>query len=511
MSTRDSTHDVPTSRPNILLITTDQQHFDAIGTRTSVLETPNLDRLAGEGVQLDRAYCPNPLCSPSRSSIITGQYPSTHGCWTIGTKLDEEHQNLGQIFGEHGYATSLIGKAHFQPLASQPDQTSLEAPPTLQDLDFWRGFTGPYYGFDHIELARNHADEKWVGQHYALWMESKGLENWRDFFQTEDPASAREHSWDLPQEFHYTNFVRERTIADLEKSVGEGKPFFTWASFHDPHPPYLVPEPWASMYDPADVEPGRLSPGELANMPIWHRLTQEENPDYSPWQETPYSNHGFGSHLIDDDLLRKNIAIYYGMISFIDQAVGEILDRLDALGVAQDTIVVFTTDHGHFLGQHGLIAKGAFHYEDLLRVPMIARFPGRIPAGTTTSSLLSLIDLAPTFLAAAGIDVPESMQGVNQLPVWAGDQGRARDHVLVENRHQPTKVHIRTYVDERYKITLYRGRDAGEMFDLQEDPGEIRNLYDDPEYADLRAELLERFMDAELVRETSKYRRIAVA
>lgn len=502
---------MPTDPPNILLITTDQQHFDAIGTRTQILKTPNLDRLAAEGLQLNRAYCPNPLCSPSRSSIITGQYPSEHGCWTIGTKLDEDRSTLGETLGRHGYATSLIGKAHFQPLASKPDQTSLEAPPTLRDLDFWAGFHGPYYGFDHIELARNHADERWAGQHYALWMESKGLSNWRDYFQSDDPSSAREHSWDLPEEYHYTNFVKERTQAAISRAVTAGEPFFTWASFQDPHPPYLVPEPWASMYDPADVEPGRLSPGELERMPIWHQLTQQKMPNFSPWQETPFENHGFQSHLINDGLLRKNIAIYYGMISFIDQAIGAILEHLDTLGVAENTLLVFTTDHGHFLGQHGLIAKGAFHYEDLLRVPMIARFPGRIPRGTQTEALLSLIDLAPTFLTAAGIPVPTEMQGVDQLQVWAGDEDAARDHVLVENRHQPTQVHIRTYIDDRYKITLYRGRDAGELFDLQKDPGEIHNRFDDPEYAELRAELLERFMDAELKRETSKFERIAVA
>ncbi len=499
------------NKPNILLITTDQQHFDALGSRTPLLSTPNLDRLGAEGVVLDRAYCPNPLCSPSRSSIITGQYPSTHGCWTIGTKLDEEHETLGEILGASGYSTTLIGKAHFQPLASQPDQTSLEAMPTLRDLDFWRSFTGPYYGFDHIELARNHADERWAGQHYALWMEEKGLTNWRDFFQNDDGSNPRRHSWDLPQEYHYTNFVRERSAYALEEAANGDSPFFLWASFQDPHPPYVVPEPWASMYDPADVDPGTLSPGELDRMPVWHRLTQEQNPDYSPWQETPHDNHGFSSHLIDDDELRKNIAIYYGMMSFIDDAVGTLLDRLDELDLAEDTLVVFTTDHGHFLGQHGLIAKGAFHYEDLLRVPMLARFPGRIPAGTHTQSLQSLIDLAPTFLAAANIPIPLAMQGVNQLPVWAGTEDRARDHVLIENRHQPTRVHIRTYVDDRYKITLYRDESYGEMFDLHADPGEVHNLFDEPEHRELRADLLARFMNAEMTRETSRYARIAIA
>jgi arylsulfatase A-like enzyme len=498
-------------RPNILLITTDQQHFSTLGVNNPRISTPNLDRLAAAGAVFDRAYCPNPLCSPSRSSILTGQYPSTHGCWTIGTKLDEDHYTVGQLLGDAGYATGLIGKAHFQPLASRPDQTSLEAPPTLRDLEFWQDFDGPYYGFEHIELARNHGDEPWAGQHYALWMESKGLTNWREYFQSDDTESPRKHSWDLPQEFHYTNFVAERSIAAIERSAEGDDPFFLWTSFQDPHPPYLVPEPWASMYDPAEMVPGSLHGDELSYMPPWFQKTQEAHPDFSEFKETPYANHGFHSHLISDADLRKNIAVYYGMVSFIDEGIGRILDALERAGQVDNTLIVFTTDHGHFLGQHGLIAKGAFHYEDLIRVPMIVRYPGQIPAGGTSQAMQSLIDLAPTFLAAAGQRAPLDMQGVNQLSVWAGEESEVRDHVIVENRHQPSAVHIRTYVEERYKITLYRDRPWGELFDLELDPGEHHNVFDEPEYADVKARLLDRFMNAEMRREVSKYARIAVA
>ncbi|MGH2613601.1 MAG: sulfatase family protein [Thermomicrobiales bacterium] len=500
-------------RPNILLITTDQQHFSALGVRNPLIKTPNLDRLAAAGAVFDRAYCPNPLCSPSRSSIITGQYPSTHGCWTIGTKLDDDYPTVGRLFSDAGYQTTLIGKAHFQPLASTPDQTSLEAPPTLRDLDFWRSFNGPYYGFDRIELARNHGDEAWAGQHYALWMEENGLHNWRDFFQGDDAEndSPRVHTWDLPEAYHYTSFVGERSVAAIEQASADATPFFLWASFQDPHPPYLVPEPWASMYDPAEMEPGRLHEDELSLMSPWFQKTQEMNPDFSEFRETPFANHGFHSHLISEEDLRADIAVYYGMVSFIDAEVGRILDSLELLGQADNTLVVFTTDHGHFLGQHGLIAKGAFHYEDLLRIPMIARFPDRIPAGQNLAGLQSLIDLAPTFLSAADLPVPLAMQGVDQLPVWTGREPEARDHVIVENRHQPTAVHIRTYVESRYKITVYRDRDWGELFDLDADPNETKNLFHNPDFADVKAHLMDRFLNAELRRETSKYPRIAVA
>ena len=265
------------------------------------------------------------------------------------------------------------------------------------------------------------------------------------------------------------------------------------------------------MYDPADVEPGRLEPSELEAMSPWFRKTQEREPDFDEWQETPYANHGFISHVIDDEALRKDIAVYYGMVSFVDDRVGQILRRLDELGISDDTVVVFTSDHGHFLGQHGLIAKGAFHYEDLLRIPMIVRFPGRVPAGSHIPALQSLVDLAPTFLTIAGLPVPGDMQGVDQLPVWTGAAEMARDHVIVENRHQPTKVHIRTYIDERYKLTVYRDAPWGELFDLLDDPEELHNLFYDPGHEALKTKLLARFVNAELRREASRYSRIAIA
>lgn len=502
------------SRPNILFITSDQQHWSALGCINPKIQTPALDRLAVEGTRFNRAYCNSPVCSPSRATMITGLYPAWHGCWTIGVKLPEDVPTVGDLFQAHGYDTTLVGKAHFQPLASEPGSVSLECQPLLRDLDFWRHFHGPWYGFDRVEVARNHADEAHAGQHYAIWMEEQGLSNWRDYYQewpSNPDAPKREHAWDLPQEYHYSTWTAERTIANMERSVADDNPFFLWASFHDPHPPYLVPEPWASMYDPADMEPGVLLEDELEHLPPHFRKTQEANPDFSMYQETGYANHGFQSHLVDEEQLRKDMAVYYGMTSFMDQQIGRILDKVDELGIAENTLVVFTTDHGHFLGQHGLIAKGAFHYDDLIRLPFLARYPGQIPAGATDDSLQSLVDLAPTFLSAAGIEVPGLMQGVDQMSVWRGEAERAREHVIVENRHQPSALHVRTYIDERYKLTVYRGRDEGELFDLQDDPEERRNRWDDPAWAGIKAQLLHAALDAEIAREPTRMSRIAGA
>lgn len=500
--------------PNILLITTDQQHWNTLGAINPRIHTPALDRLAAEGSRFTRAYCNNPVCSPSRSTMLTGLYPSQHGCWSIGVKLPEDVPTISGILSEQGYATSLIGKAHFHPTESAPGQESIERHPILRDLDFWRRFHGPWYGFQHVELSRAHAGEHLVGAHYALWMEEKGLKNWRDYFDAwpaDGKAYRRHHHWDLPEEFHYSTWTAERTIAAIDGGVQDDEPFFVWASFHDPHPPYLVPAPWDSLYDPAEMEPGKLAPGEMDQLAEHFHKTQEDHPDYSDYHETPYHTHGFNSHRVEEARSRKDMAVYYGMISFVDQQVGRILDRLDGLGITNNTIVVFTTDHGHFTGQHGLWHKGPFHYEDLLRLPFLVRQPGTVARGAVSASLQSLVDLAPTFLTAAGLEPPGMMQGVSQWDVWQGRRHSARSSVIVENRDQPTRVHLRTYIEDRYKLTIYRDRPEGELFDLQDDPGELFNRWNDPAWATIRCGMFQRFLNAELCREPMRFPRIAGA
>lgn len=173
--------------------------------------------------------------------------------------------------------------------------------------------------------------------------------------------------------------------------------------------------------------------------------------------------------------------------------------------------VVFTTDHGHFIGEHGLCAKGPFHYEDMVRVPFIARWPGRIAAGATSDGLVSLVDLAPSFLSAAELTIPRVMSGRNQLPAWCGDNSTYRDHVIVEHHHDPTTVHIKTLVEQRWKITVYYGSDDGELYDLLNDPEERINRWNDAAYAETRSRLLLHFLHAEMGKEIMWMPRIAGA
>ncbi|MFW6308789.1 MAG: sulfatase [bacterium] len=503
------------TKPNVLLITSDQQHFNTIGAFNSEIETPNLDRLVKEGTTFNRTYCPNPTCTPTRASIITGKYPSQHQAYSLGTKLPEEEHTVGEDFQDNNYRTTLIGKAHFQPLDSTEEFESLEAYPTLQDLDFWKEYDEDFYGFEHVELARNHTDEAHVGQHYALWMEEKGFDNWRDCFRKPTGNSESQSlTWNIPEEFHYDTWIAERTNAMLEKYKENDENFFHWASFFDPHPSYLVPEPWDEMYDPEDITVPEKVEGEMEDKPPHFALTQKRNPDFSDYRsdrEGVHALHGCHSHLHDKEEMKKKIAVYYGMVSLMDKYIGRILDKLEELGMAENTIVVFTTDHGHFYGQHGLVAKGPFHYEDLIRVPFLVRYPEEVPAGEENEALQSLVDLAPTFLSMCDLDIPREMTGVDQSEVWRGEEDQIRDHAICENRHDPDTLNLKTYIDERYKLTVYYNRPEGELYDLENDPDELNNLWDDPAYSDLKQELLLKFLWAEMGKEPLWMPRIAGA
>lgn len=501
-------------KPNILWITSDQQHFTTLGLLNDKIKTPNLDRLAKQGMLFDRAYCPNPTCTPTRASLITGKYPSQHGAWTLGTKLPESEPTIGGYLAKKGYQSALIGKAHFQQNIQSEEYPSLESMPLLQDLDYWRNFKDNFYGFDHVELARNHTNEFLVGQHYAIWMEEKGLKNWRDYFQaptgTMDPD--QKYHWDIPEEFHYDAWIAERSNAMLEQYKENDQPFFLWSSFFDPHPDYFAPSPWDTMYDDADLDVPEAVPGEHDHNPPHFKLTQEENPDFSAWKETGYLCHGIHSHKrFTKEEAKKNMSVYYGMVSLMDKYIGKILDKLDELGLTENTLVIFTTDHGHFFGQHGLHAKGAFHYEDMIKVPLIARFPGQIPAGVVNSSIQSLVDIAPTCMDFLGMKVPNTMAGISEKDVWTGAKPEARDHAICENHHEPTTIHLKTYVDKRYKITVYYNQTYGELFDLEQDPNELHNLWEEPSAQELKQELLLKYIWAELGKEIMWMPRVAGA
>jgi len=498
---------------NILFITSDQQHWNTLGISNPVIQTPALDQLASEGTVFNRAYCSNPTCTPSRASMITGLWPSQHGAWSLGTKLREEVPTVGHFLKDAGYYTGLIGKAHFQPLVSTPEFPSIEAYPTLHDDAFWEDFHGPFYGFEHVELTRNHTDEGHVGQHYSHWLSEKGCRGWKSYFRP--PGGTKDnsvHHWKIPEEYHYNAWIAERTVANMKTAHSEEKPFFLWASFFDPHPVYLAPEPWDTMYDWRQMDAPEKKAGEHANNPLHVKLTQQTDPDFSSWDESGGNKVlGFFSHLRDNEARKRDMAVYYGMVSLLDKYVGKILEGLSEMGLAEDTLVVFTSDHGHLFGQHGLVAKGPFHYEDLIKVPLIARLPGEIPAGVEDNHLQTLTDLPATFLTYAGLDVPYCMSARSQWEAWKGQSENHRERILVENHHQPTKVQLNTVVTQRYKMTIIRGSDEGELYDLETDPGETNNLWKNEDYGITKLMLMREMLEAEMENQPLHMPRVSIA
>jgi arylsulfatase A-like enzyme len=517
-----------TTKKNILFISSDQQHWYSMGFLNPEVKTPNLDRLAKMGTYFNRAYTVNPTCTPTRASWITGMYPSQHGAYSLGTKLMESIPTVGERFSDENYRTGLVGKAHFQPQKSTDEYPSLEAYPTLHDLEFWKTYDEEFYGFEDYKLARNHTDEGHVGQHYALWMIEKGYDNWRDYFlpnqdcfkfpEDEYTQSSRKNiqvgtAWEIPEEIHYNAWIADETNTLMEKYKEDGDNFFLWASFFDPHPGYMVPEPYASMYNPNEVTVPEFVPGEFDDKPPYFALSQQENPDFSEYRTDEGVNalHGSGSHLRPKETTAKSIATMYGMMTMMDKYIGVILDKLDELGLTKDTLVCFTTDHGDFWGQHGLAAKAIHHYDDLIKVPMIVSMPGTIPENKRSNSLQSTVDLAPTFLSFAGIEIPRRMTGLDEKSVWTGEKDTIRDHVIVENRHNPTTMNMKTYINERYKMTIHFKREYGEIYDMQNDPGEYKNLWELPEYQELKKNLFQEFLYAEMEKEAMPMPRIAGA
>lgn len=478
---------------NILLITSDQQRWDTIGRLNPAIETPNLDRLAERGILFDRGYTVNPVCTPSRCSILTGTYPSRHGCFHVGTTLPEDYgPTVAHRFSEAGYATSLIGKAHFQ---SCKDEVSLESAPRVHDLDYFDQWQGPYFGFDHAELVIGHTSEPHAcGMHYGAWLRSQGVDLDKHFGNHHYDHYG---VWSLPEHLHGSTWVADRTIAAVDRAKAAGQPFFLWSSFQDPHNPYVAPEPWASMYDASDV-PEPVAAHDLSAKPDFYRTLSEGAfyGDDPQLQDKAWGDAKIRPKLSADDVQAVR-AINYGMVSLMDRHIGRILDRLEADGTIDETLIVFASDHGDYLGDYGFWGKGLPAYECTQRVPFIVAHPSCANRGQTSHALQSLVDIEASCLDAVGLSPLDESQGVVQTSSWIDPTVEVRDHCLHEFRPAQGPYKQRTYIESTYKLVLYDTRDYGELYDLEADPLQERNLYDDPNYADVRKSLEDRYGAAE--------------
>jgi arylsulfatase A-like enzyme len=482
-----------TTRPNFLLITSDQHRWDCFGFEGRRIKTPHLDRMAESGTRFGAAVTPSLVCQPARASMLTGLLPLSHGVYDNNVSLDPEVGEMGwaRTLANDGYRSALIGKAHF---GDHPECTPYGAPESRdQSANFPADWSGPYMGFDHMELMilghwhdllpcekppRGHQFERW------FWEHGRAGEAWELWQQDFGPAPEAAQTWfsKLPAAWHSTTWVTERTIEFLEQA-GDEAPFCLWASYPDPHHPFDCPEPWSRLHLEDDVDISRSHRRDLDRRPWWHRASLENEPTARhQWQKTLRMEYSRIQPQTDRQL-RQMTANYYGEIAFIDDGVGRILKSLEKTGLAENTIVIFTTDHGDLLGDHGLYLKGPTPYEALLRVGMIVKGPD-IPAGKVIDMPVSTLDLAASFYDWAGVSRPEDIQSRSLRPLIEGDGGEVREVAYSEWNQQPSRtgveLELRTVRTKTAKLTLELISGAGEMYDLAEDPDEMHNLFDDP-------------------------------
>lgn len=512
-------------RLNFLCLVTDQMRGDHLGCAGNpLIQTPNLDRLAAQGVRFSRAYVNNPLCMPSRATLFTGLPPRAHGVRTNGIPLDRRFPTILDALARAGYRTHSVGKLHLLPFSAPrgiPPET-LDPNDWAECYHFWnsgvlRAMPTPYFGFQTVEITIGHGPG--CTGDYRRWLRRRdpgGEALWRAEAGEPTPHRA-EQAWRcaLPEGLHYNTWVAERTIEFLERHP-PGEPFFAWCSFPDPHHPYCPPEPWAGMYDPAQVAMPTRREGELETLPPFYRRIYQESMQLSG-RVRPTK--------MSDEQLREILALTYGMISHVDHNIGRILEALERLGLRERTVVCFLSDHGDMMGDHWMINKGPFHMDGLVRMPFLWSCPGLIPQGATSAGLVSYLDFAPTVLDLAGVPIPEGFvpaepEAGNQLPPWPGisfarqlrgEAGSLQDSVVVENDEDYLGLRLRSLITERYKITAYPGQPYGELFDLQEDPGEVRNLWDDAGSQELKQDLLVRLMERLVETDSRLPRRVSHA
>jgi choline-sulfatase len=448
------------STPNLLFITTDQQRWDSLPCYgLSFMRTPHLDRLAREGLVFDHAYTPAPLCVPARASLLSGQWPSTTGVLGNNHGLAADTPTWPARLSAAGYRTAAIGKMHFYPWDARQ---GFEERISAEDKRH------VYLQDDFVKFLRAHGHERVHPTTNPGYFESLGA-----------PVTP------LPKRFHVDGFTGDQAADWLARHGHE--PFAAWVSFAGPHDPYDPPEEMAAMYADAPIPVPIGSRAELATKPRAQQRANTETINNSmfridPTQATPEQHRRWRAH-------------YYANISLIDEGIGKILAALEATDALERTLIIFTSDHGDALGDHGLAYK-SFFYDCMARVPLIVRGPG-VAAGQRCPALVSLLDLVPLFYGVAGVEPPPTLEGVDLTPLLQAPTGPGRSAVFSENLGA---LMVR---DARYKYVHYADGDC-ELYDLSTDPTEERNLADDsaaaPEIARLRALLLEHTLRSHRVR-----------
>ncbi len=427
-----------TDKPNILFITTDHLRYDTLGfTGDPVIKTPNIDKLASESVNFSQYFVQNPVCHPSRATMMTGRYPCHHGVRWNFSNLNENEVTLLEYLKKRDYTTACIGKYH------------------LSQKRF-----GECLDYGAANSIRNMNPDN----PFVQYVKSRGYEYKTAFalpeFQERLGAVPQP---DQPEDCHLDAYVGMKTCEYLEKADGD-KPFFLWLGFYGPHHPYVPSGRFATMYNASDMPAFHRSEDDLRKKPVEYTLyRQSEDHKFFPFANA------------SEQTYREMKAAYYGMVSQIDWQIGLVLDTLKEQGMEDDTIIVFTSDHGDFLGDNYIPVKAPFLLDCMLHVPCLIRAPGVGQTGAESDELVESVDLFPTLCNLAGFEAPEWVQGRDLTPLVTGGQSeyQSREAVYAE------AVDKRCMRTREWKLIHYPAKKYGELYNLTEDPHELNNLYDE--------------------------------
>jgi len=443
------------SRPNILWYCTDQQRFDTIGALGNPhVHTPVIDELVHKGVAFTNAYCQSPICTPSRASIMTGLYPSKARNTRNGNDtFPTDTPLISKLIADSGYACGLIGKFHLVSAGKRPE-------PRLDD------------GFDYWQHSHAPRDDWPEGAHaYADWVREQG----------KDLDTMRHSDERVDPEYHQTKWASDCAIDFISRDHGD-RPWLLNVNVYDPHPPFIPPKEYEKRFDPDDM------PGPYFKESDLEHQRKLGSIDFQGEPKPPEACDAKSAQ-----------ARYYAMIAQIDDQLARILKALDDTGQRENTVIIFTSDHGETLGDHGLMFKGCRFYEGLVKVPLIFSQPVAFESNKQCGGLVELLDLSATILDIAGVDIPEYHQGRTLLPILKGEE--TGQHIREAARCEyfdaldphftgGTGSFATMYRTERYKLVVYHNKDLGELYDLREDPWEFNDLWDDPGHAEVKNRLV---------------------
>jgi len=454
------------SRPNILFLFTDQQRWDTIAQAGNAhMVTPNLDQLAENGVRFDHMYTPCPLCTPARASIVTGCFPKRHMVHGNATWIPDDGDTWPRIFTEAGYDTRAFGKIHSHP---------------------WRNPTG----FSKRVIAEDKFCFE-MPDDYTLWLKEKGHKRpcpWRD--QLEEYVSGRGCVvWNWPEELHIDSYIGMKAIEALKEVAKGDKPFCYWVSFNSPHAPHDPPQRFLDMYKDRDIPGPTRRSYEPFDKPASRML--------SLYILDKYFGMAGDMFMLSDRQIKKRRSYYYATITLVDHWIGEIVRTLKEHGLYDNTIILFSSDHGDAQGDHNMIEK-SFFYEGMVRVPLLFHCPGRFAPGVSDEFVQST-DIAPTLLSLAGLRLPETMDGQDVSPLLKRVDGwKTREAVFSENYPLgvvlgPAGASPLTMVRTREWKLVYEDEQTGcELYDMRGAADELHNLYHEPEHREVRDELVAR-------------------